>query len=271
MAAFPEVLALCHECTYSASSAPSRTLLIETDRVHQRSFIKGFSTENVQHTQKNNKEIIIYHLVGQILFKRFDLQNGHYIAVIKRKSVNNCIWDIYNDVDVTELNIEYWTKAWKDLYAQGFTPSLSYYIKEKTKPTFSSIQFGGFSSSSETSNFNNLNNTSSSLSSSSSSSSTFITPPPRTASIPQLSSSITSSYGLETLKERRKKTGIFSPNEKRLIFKPKTKLWKEFSEETDVKVSLSHFYKLTTNFSKAKRRTDLCGMCEKLNYLENKL
>ncbi|KAH7822374.1 uncharacterized protein MONOS_12762 [Monocercomonoides exilis] len=266
MAAFPEVLALCHECTDNAHSSPSRTLLIKTDRVHQRSFIKGFSTENVQHLQNNNLEIVIYHLIGQILYKCLDLQNVHYISVVKRKSGNDVLWNICNDADVTELNIENWTKAWKDLYNQGNTPSLSFYTKEKAKPTFSTLQFGGSSSSSETLNENTSNN----ASSSSSSSPSFITPPHQTTSIPPLSSSITSSYGLEALKEKRKKTGIFSPNEKRLIFKPKTKLWKEFSEKTNIKVSLSHFYKLTTNFSKAKMDTDLCGIAF-VNTINNNL
>ncbi|KAH7824873.1 uncharacterized protein MONOS_7069 [Monocercomonoides exilis] len=271
MAAFPDVLALCHECTDSACSAPSRTLLIETDRVHQRTFIKGFSEENIQHHQESNKEVIIYHHIGQILFQRLDQQNGHYIAVVKRKAGREALWNICNDSDILELDKENWTKAWKDLYAQCFTPSLSFFSKEKTKPTLSTLQFGGSSSSSETSNLNTSNNSSSSSTITTTTSFSFITPPHRSTSIPPLSSSISSNCGLEVLKERRKKTGIFSPNEKRLIFKPKTKLWKEFSEETNIKVSLSHFYKLTTNFSKAKRRTDLCGMCEKLNYLENKL
>ncbi|KAH7822309.1 uncharacterized protein MONOS_6440 [Monocercomonoides exilis] len=213
--------------------------------------------------------MVIYHLIGQILYKCLDLQNVHYIAVVKRKAGSEALWNICNDADVTKLNIENWSSSWKDLYAQGYTPSLSFYTKEKAKPTFSTLQFGGSSSSSETSSSNTFNN--SSTTTTSSSSSPFITPPHRSTFIPPLSSSISTSYGLEALKEKRKKTGIFSPNEKRLIFKPKTKLWKEFSEETKVKVSLSHFYKLTTNFSKAKRRTDLCGMCEKLNYLENKL
>ncbi|KAH7821592.1 uncharacterized protein MONOS_11334 [Monocercomonoides exilis] len=286
MAAFPDVLALCHEYTDSACSAPSRTLLIETDRVHQRTFIKGFSEENIQHHQESNKEVILYHHIGQILHKRMNQQNGHYIAVVKRKSGNEIKWCICNDAEVTEFDCDKWSSSWNNLYTQGYTPSLSFYTKENTKPTLSTIQFGGSSFSSETSKENTSNNISSSSSSSStstsastttttttssSSSSSFITPLHPTTSIPQLSSSITSSYGLEALKEKRKKTGIFSPNEKRLIFKPKTKLWKEFSEETNIKVSLSHFYKLTTNFSKAKRRTDLCGMCEKLSYLENKL
>ncbi|KAH7827047.1 uncharacterized protein MONOS_12024 [Monocercomonoides exilis] len=268
IAAFPEVLALCHECADSASSAPSRTLLIETDRVNQRTFCKGFSTERIQRLQKDNQETIIYLLSEKILFKRLDQRNGHFIAVVKRKTRSDVLWNICNDESVSEFDKDNWNSSWKDIYAQGFTPSLSFYIKEETKPTLSFIQFGGsFSSSLEPSN----NNTSKDISSSSSSSSSFITPPHRTTSIPPLSSSITANYELEALKERRKKTGIFSPNEKRLIFKPKTKLWKEFADETNIKVSLSHFSKLTTNFSKAKRRTDLCGMCEKLNYLENKL
>ncbi|KAH7826128.1 uncharacterized protein MONOS_5520 [Monocercomonoides exilis] len=269
MAAFPDVLALCHEYTDSACSAPSRTLLIETDRVHQRTFIKGFSEENIQHHQESNKEVIIYHHIGQILHERMNQQNGHYIAVVKRKSGNEIKWCICNDAEVTEFDCDKWSSSWKDIYAQGFIPSLSFFTKEKTKPTLSTIQFGGSSSSSETLNENTSFTLSSS--SSSSSSSSFITPPHQTSSIPPLSSSISTNNGLEALKEKRKKTGIFSPNEKRLIFKPKTKLWSEFTEETNIKVSLSHFYKLTTNFSKAKRRTDLCGMCEKLSYLENKL
>ncbi|KAH7828790.1 uncharacterized protein MONOS_16548 [Monocercomonoides exilis] len=251
MAAFPEVPAICHECTETSCSAPSKTFVMETDRVNQRSFCKGFSNDNFQHLLENYKEVYFYHFVGQILHKQLDQRNGHYIAVIKRNRGNDVSWNICNDADVTELNIENWTKAWKDLYAQGYNSSLSFYTKEKTKPTFSTIQFGGSSSSSETSNNNTLNNTSTTTTPSSSS--PFITPSPRTTSISQLSSSITSSYGLEALNERKKKTCIFSPNEKRLIFKPKTKLWKEFSEETNIKVSLSHFYKLTTNFSKAKR------------------
>ncbi|KAH7822506.1 uncharacterized protein MONOS_8902 [Monocercomonoides exilis] len=221
MAAFPEVLALCHESTDAASSAPSRTLLIETDRVNQRTFCKGYSEENIQHLQESNKEIIIYHLSGQILFKRLDQRNGHYIAVVKRKTRSDVLWNICNDESVSEFDKDNWNSSWKDIYAQGYTPSLSFYTKEKTKPTFSTIQFGGSSSSSETSNNNTSNNSSSS---SSSSSSTFITPPHRTTSIPQLTSSITSSYGLEALKEKRKKTGIFSPNEKRLIFKVQNKI-----------------------------------------------
>eukprot|EP00770_Monocercomonoides_exilis_P016753 MONOS_16737.1-p1 / transcript=MONOS_16737.1 / gene=MONOS_16737 / organism=Monocercomonoides_exilis_PA203 / gene_product=unspecified product / transcript_product=unspecified product / location=Mono_scaffold02108:5-1417(-) / protein_length=463 / sequence_SO=supercontig / SO=protein_coding / is_pseudo=false len=267
MISFPEVLALSHECTDPASSPPSRTLLIETDMSNKRSFCKGFANEKDSTFHKHNKETTFYHFIGQVLHKQFDNRNGHHIAVVERKKGIRKMWITCNDDDINEFDSDNWAKSWKDLFSQGYIPSLSFYVKEKSQSTQPSVQFGGSSSSSSSSQSKNINNSSTETTPPSS----FITPLHCSTSIPQLSSSITSPYGLEALKEKRKKTGIFSPNEKRLIFKPKTKLWKEFSEETNIKVSLSHFYKLTTNFSKAKRRTDLCGMCEKLNYLENKL
>ncbi|KAH7825392.1 uncharacterized protein MONOS_2532 [Monocercomonoides exilis] len=234
---------------------------------NKRSFCKGFANEKDSTFHKHNKETTFYHFIGQVLHKQFDNSNGHYIAVVERKKGIRKMWITCNDDDINEFDSDNWAKSWKDLYTQGYTPSLSFYIKDNSLSTHPTIQFGGSSISSSSSQSLNINNKNTDTTSSSS----FITPPHHTSSIPHLSSSITTDYGLEALKEKRKKTGIFSLNEKRLIFKPKTKLWKEFTDETNIKVSLSHFYKLTTNFSKAKRQTDLCEMCEKLSDLENKL
>ncbi|KAH7830868.1 uncharacterized protein MONOS_11524 [Monocercomonoides exilis] len=128
------------------------------------------------------------------------------------------MWITCNDDDIDAFDSDRWSKSWKDLFSQGYIPSLSFYVKEKSQSTQPSIQFGGSSSSTSSSQSKIINNSSAETTPPSS----FITPLYGSTSVPHLSSSILTSYGLEALKEKRKKTGIFSPNEKRLIFKPKT-------------------------------------------------
>ncbi|KAK2941498.1 hypothetical protein BLNAU_23595 [Blattamonas nauphoetae] len=57
--------------------------------------------------------------------------------------------------------------------------------------------------------------------------------------------------------------------ERRTQIGTKRSLFRRFTiDSPDIKISLSHFYTMIAPISRMKRRTDQCGKCDRLNYLE---